>query len=271
MSLDRALGLFILPAFNLSWVCPLSAMNKTASRFLSVLLLLLLAVSVRADTLTLKDGRVLEGRYVGGTENTVRFETSVGVQIFAFSEVSNMNGSAPSAPAAAPVAAPVPVSVSITLPAGTTLMVQMLESVSSQSEVGTNFMTRLQYDIVVDGRMAVRAGTAIYGKVQHAQQAGRLFGHSELDIRLTQMVPNGTPVPLMTTSYAEQGEASGKKTAVAAGMGAIIGNNTGGSGGSGAAWGLAAAALKPGQSLTVPPGAILEFSLTQPVTFNVTR
>ncbi len=157
---------------------------------------------------------------------------------------------------------------SVTLPAGTVLMVRINDSVSSKSAPGTNFTAKLEYDLAANGVVAAKAGTVIYGKVQSSSQAGRLRGQSTLDIRLTQMVPNGSPIPLMTTSYAQQGANEGRKTARAAAAGAVIGNNAGdgGRGGEGAAWGVAAAGLKPGETLTVPPGALLEFSLTQPVT-----
>lgn len=158
---------------------------------------------------------------------------------------------------------------SVTLPAGTVLMVRINDSVSSRSAPGTNFSAKLEYDLAANGVVAAKAGTIIYGKVVSATQAGRLRGQSTLDIRLTQIVPNGTPLPISTTPYAQQGAKEGRKTAKAAAAGAVIGNNTGGSGGQGAAWGVAAAGLKPGETLTVPPGALLEFSLTAPVTVNL--
>jgi len=236
---------------------------KTITSLLLSAILLSLGAIARADTLTLKDGTVLQGQYVGGTADTVRFQTSYGLQIIDMAQVRGMSV----APAAVPAAAPAPASV--TIPAGTVLTVQMMDSVSSRSAPGTNFTTKLAIDLVVNGVVAVKTGTIVYGKVQSATQAGRSFGRSSLEICLTQMVPNGSPIPLLTGSYGQVGESEGKKTVMAAGAGAIIGHNTGGSSGGGAAWGAGAAALKPGQTLTVPPGAIVEFTLQQPVT--VTR
>jgi len=172
----------------------------------------------------------------------------------------------PAPVAAAPAAAP----QSVTIPPGTVLMVKMMDSVSSKSAPGASFTTKLEYDLAVNGVVAVKAGTVIYGKVQSAKQAGRLAGKSTLDVRLVQMVPWGTPIPLSTSSYLQQGQSEGKKTVAAAGVGAVIGNNVGsGNGSQGAAWGVAAAALKPGQTLTIPPGALVEFSLTQPLTVQI--
>src|SRR6478609_4672896 len=89
-------------------------------------MLCLLGATARGDTLELKNGTVLEGKYLGGTADTVRFETSSGMQIIEFSQIKNMSV-APAAPAAAPVAAPAPAPaapVKVTVPAGTVLLVR---------------------------------------------------------------------------------------------------------------------------------------------------
>lgn len=233
--------------------------------------LLVLGASARADTLELKNGTVLQGKYLGGTAETVRFETSAGMQIIEYAQIKNMSVSPAAAAApAAPAAAPAPTTV--TVPAGTVFMVTMMEGVSSKSAPGTNFTTKLAYDLVANGQVVVKAGAVVYGKVQSSSQAGRLRGMSTLDIRLTQILLNGSPVPIVTSGYAQKGQNESKQTLAAAGAGAIIGNNTGnGDAGKGAAYGVAAAALRPGQTLTVPPGALVEFSLTQPATVPVSR
>jgi hypothetical protein len=51
-------------------------------------LALIFSVGASADTLELKDGRVIQGRYLGGTRVIVRFEVEGDVQTFRVSEVS---------------------------------------------------------------------------------------------------------------------------------------------------------------------------------------
>ena len=234
---------------------------------------LVLAASAQADILELKNGNVITGQYAGGTASTVVFATSAGQLTVDTAQIKLLTFAAP-ASVTVPAPTPAPAAVtSVTLPAGTDLMVQMMQSVSSRSADGTNFTTKLAYDVTANGVVALKAGTVIYGKVMDARQAGRLAGRSSLDIRLTQMLPNGSPIPLMTSSYVEQGASEGRKTALAAGTGAVIGNNIngGGHGGGGAAWGVAAAGLRPGETLVVPANALLEFTLTQPVTVPISR
>ena len=57
-------------------------MNRV-NRFLSAVALALFFVgAAAADTLELKDGRVLKGKYLGGTQAVLRFELNGEVQTF---------------------------------------------------------------------------------------------------------------------------------------------------------------------------------------------
>ena len=222
---------------------------------------------IQADILELKNGNVYNGRYVGGTAGTVRFELNAGTQVVETSQILALTFTSPAAPPAAAAPAPAPAAAlsSVTLPYGTMLLVRMMDSISSKNAPGANFTTKLEYDLVANGVVAVRAGTVIYGKVQSSTQARRAFGKSTLDIRLAQMVPSGSPILIATSGFQQAGEASIKKAARGAAAGAAIGAIAGDAG-KGAAIGATASLLKKGQTITIPPGTLLEFTLTQPVT-----
>src|SRR5271168_1438801 len=90
-------------------------MNGRGSRFGTILLGLFLAGVAAADTLELKDGRVLQGRYLGGTQAVLRFEVNGEVQTFNVSTIVAVTftggsgaASAPSAPATTAPATPDP-------------------------------------------------------------------------------------------------------------------------------------------------------------------
>lgn len=236
--------------------------------------LVVLGLSVRADILELKNGNVLNGKFAGGTAGTVRFETSAGQQVIETSQIIALTFTTPPATAtAAPSAAPAPAAAprTATLAYGTTLLVRMMDSVSSHNAAGATFTTKLEYNLVENGVVVVPAGTVIYGKVQSSTQARRAFGKSTLDLRLAQMVVGGSPVPIATSGFQQAGEASIKKAARGAAAGAAIGAIVdGGDGaGKGAAIGATASLLKKGQTITVPPGTLLEFTLTQPITVRL--
>ncbi|MGN6642678.1 MAG: hypothetical protein ACTHKU_06725, partial [Verrucomicrobiota bacterium] len=154
----------------------------------------------------------------------------------------------------------------VTLPAGTTLLVRMVDTVSSKDSPGTKFTTRLEYDVTAGGAVAVKGGTTIYGQVQSSSQARRAIGKSTLDLRLSQIVVAGQPVPITTSGFQEAGPESIRKAARGAAAGGAIGAIAGGEAGKGAAIGATASLLRKGETVTVPPNTLLEFTLTQPVT-----
>jgi hypothetical protein len=247
--------------------------------------LVLIAVAVmgavaQADVLELKNGQVLTGSYAGGTAGTIRFQTSQGVQVIETSQALALTftaGGAPTAttsvaPMAPAPAAPAPAPSTVSVPAGTTLLVRMLDGASSNDSKGKRFTTTLESDLIIDGRMVARAGTKVYGRVENAQRAGRFAGQSSLDLRLTELTVGGSFVPIMTGPYAQAGERSMRKTARGAAAGAAIGAIADGGDGAakGAAIGAVASGLKKGQAIVVSPGTLLEFNLQQPLTLNVT-
>jgi len=254
---------------------------KTRICLLLAVIVLVLGTSSFADILELKNGTILSGKYTGGTAGTLRFQTNAGLQVIQTGQIIALtftNSGGPVAPptqAAPAPTAPVPPPPSapriITLPTGTMLLVRMMDSISSRNMAGSTFTTKLEYDLVVGTSVALKGGTKIYGKIKSSTQARRAFGRSTLDIRLTQLIINGKPVPFATSGFKAAGEASIKKAARGALAGAAIGAIADGSDGArtGAAIGGTLGALRKGQTITIPPGALLEFNLAQPLKLSV--
>ncbi len=252
-------------------------------KLLITALLSVAALQTWADVLELKNGKTLNGKYVGGTAGTIRFETSEGLQVIETASalaltftgggaVTTAPAVAASAPvAAAPSPAAAPVANSVTIPAGTTLLVRMVDPVSSKDPQGKRFTASLDADLTVNGVLAARTGTKVYGRVQTAQQARRFAGQSKLELQLTELAVGPNLVPLMTSGYTDAGARSGGKTVKGAAAGAAIGGIADGGDGAakGAAIGAVASGLKKGESLSINSGTLLEFRLQQPVTVNV--
>jgi serine acetyltransferase len=53
-----------------------------------------------------------------------------------------------------------------TIPAGTTLVVQTIDAISSRAVVGRTFTARLDQDVAVNGKVVLRAGTKVLGKIE---------------------------------------------------------------------------------------------------------
>ena len=182
-----------------------------------------------------------------------------------------MVASAGTPPSGAEPAA-VPQQEMISVPAGTSILVRMLDTVdSSKNPPGSRFTAVLETNLVVNGSVVVPKGNTVYGRLAQAKQAGRATGSSELELELTDIVVGGTAYPLLTSDYQLKGSGSGKRSAKrllgGAGLGAIIGGIAGNAG-MGAAIGATAGAVgsvaQKGKSVNVPSETLLEFHLQQP-------
>lgn len=263
-------------------------------RFLAVLALGLFYVSTAAaDTLELRDGRVLKGRYLGGTQAVMRFEINGEVQTFNTTDIvaltfTGYSGS--SAPAASPSPALAPSNSfagaasggTVTIPAGQSMLVRMIDGVdSSKNHVGDVFHASLETDLTVGNTVIAKKGTDIYGRLAEAKEAGHFAGSSELQLELTRIVIDGHDYPVVSSDYTLQGKGRGSNTAKKVGglaaAGAVIGAIAGG--GKGAAIGAAAGGatgagvqvLTKGQQVRVPSETLLEFRLQQPATVTPTQ
>jgi hypothetical protein len=167
---------------------------------------------------------------------------------------------------------PVPQQRMITVPAGTTILVRMLDTVdSSKNPPGSRFTATLETNLVVGNTVVVPQGNTIYGRLSESKQAGRATGSSELQLELTDIVVGGTAYPLLTSDYQVKGSGSGKRSAKrvlgGAGLGAAIGGIAGNAGRGaaiGAVVGTAGAVAQKGKSVNVPSETLLEFRLQQP-------
>ena len=272
-------------------------MNKWNRLLTATVLGLLLAGLAAADTLELKDGRVLRGKYLGGTQAVLRFEVNGEVQTFSTIDIVALTftgrsvGAPPAvAPSAMAPTAPPPMAAapaaeygdSVTIPAGQSLLVRMIDGVdSSKNHVGDVFHASLETDLMVNDTIVARKGTDVYGRLAEAKEAGHLSGSSELQLELTRLVVDGKDYPIVSSDYSLKGKGRGSDTAKKVGggavAGAIIGAIAGGGKGAaiGAGVGSAAGAgvqvFTRGQQVKVPSETLLEFRLQQPATVTPTQ
>src|SRR6266513_551618 len=89
-------------------------------------------------------------------------------------------------------------SFAATIPAGTTLVVQTLNTIHSNDRVGRTFTAQLNQDVVVNGKVVLRAGTKFDGKIESSQ--ANPFRSGPLILNLTDVSINGRTVPIKTVS-----------------------------------------------------------------------
>lgn len=271
---------------------------RNVKRFFATMVVALFFVSVAAaDTLELKSGKVVQGRYLGGTAAILRFEANGEVQTFSTNDVVALTftgrGSAapmdapapaPAPAAAAPEPAPAPVAAGgeVTIPAGQSILIRMVDGVdSSKNHVGDIFHASLETDLNVNGTLVAHKGTDVYGRLAESKKSGNFTGKSELQLELTRLVIDGHDYPVVSSDYTLQGKGQGSQTAKKVGVGAVAGTIIGAiaGGGKGAAIGAAAGGatgagvqvLTKGAQVKVPSETVLEFRLQQPATVNATQ
>ena len=255
------------------------------------------------DTLELKTGQIVQGKFLGGSPMNIRFQVDGKEQVFATKDVLNIgfsdSGEASStaphsasvalaapAAAAAPATQVAPRSAAqqsapatqvVTIPAGSSLLVRMIDSVdSSENKIGDKFHASLESALVVGNTMVAPKGADVYGKLAQAKEAGKISGSAQLTLELTGIRVNGNIVPVDSTTYDVAGKGRGTQSAERIGGGAVVGAVIGAiaGGGKGAAIGGAVGAgagtavqvMTHGEQVRIPSETLLEFKLEHDVT-----
>ena len=244
-----------------------------------------LAASIApADTLELKNGSLIQGRFLGGTAGQITFQVGSSVQKYNLSDIVSLkfDSERPASDTPAPPpesslpdapAAKIPPNV---IPAGTIISVRTVDEIDSgQDQAGQLFQASLAEPIIVDGKVLVAKDADVYGRLAEAKQSGTFTGRSQLRLELTGMVVNGQTIRVSTGEYEVIGKSRGastaKRTVGGAALGAAIGAVA--DGGQGAAIGAAAGAaagasseiVTPGDQVRVPSETLLDFTLQHDV------
>lgn len=241
-------------------------MRKLFVSVVSALTVVLPGVAL-ADTLELANGDILEGDFIGSSNGIIMFDTGEGIEAFPEAEVVGVffsSGVETALEFVEPGGPP-----SLTVPAGTRLVIRTVETIDSrQHGAGHRFRAQLEGALVVDGVTVVPRGTFLHGQIVAAQQSGRMVGSSSLVAQFTDVMINDELIPISTGTLAAQtsGEAGRTvgRTARAAAIGGLIDGSSGAR--TGARVGAGASILTSGASINIPRGTILETTLSTPLT-----
>ncbi len=305
---------------------------------------LALATAGFADTIVLKNGRVINGTYLGGSPRQVKIEVADQIQTFEISDIARIDFSgAPYMPSsrtddrrptlhradnsdsgdnrptlhradnadssdnrptlrradnAAPAddpdrpvlrrsdntvtesnvfrpdANPAPAAPPrdpVKLPAGTNLVVRMIDPVDSETaKVGQTFAGSLDEPLLVNGQSIIPRGADVTMKLVDSKDSGKLTGRAELTLDLVSVRVNGKMVDINTQTVQRESDSRGQRTAKVAGgtaaVGAVIGAIAGGGkgaaigAGAGAAAGTGVQVVTKGQRVQIPSETRLTFT-----------
>ncbi len=172
--------------------------------------------------------------------------------------------------------APAPVR-RVTVPAGTTVSVRLLDSIDTErNQMGETFRATLASPIMVEDEVVVPQNADVVGRIAELKSAGHFTGQSQVALELSQLNVNGKTYTLNTNQYSREGTSRGKRTAATVGggaaLGAIIGGIAGGGKGAaigatvGAGAGTGVQAATKGQQIKLPSETVLTFQLQSPLT-----
>jgi hypothetical protein len=239
-------------------------------------LVFLLVSTLLADSLLLKTGRVVEGTYLGGDSRQLRLAVGDGVQTFNVTDVVTLQFGTAQPVAATPPPAPLTATPVSEVPAGTTLVIRMIDGVDSEHDiVGQSFRASLDEPVLVGGQTVIPRGTDALAKLIEDRESGKLTGRAELSLCLVALTLSGRPVIVTTQAVTTSSDSRTGRTAAVVGgtaaLGAIVGAIAGGGKGaaiggvSGAGAGTAVQVLTKGQKVKIPSETRLQFTLQQPV------
>ena len=186
----------------------------------------------------------------------------------------------------------------ITLPAGTKILLVMKNGVSSKNaKAGDGVYLESSFPVVRDGMMVVPAGTYVQGVVDKVQRSGRVKGRAEVLMHFNTLIyPNGYTVTMPGSVENTSGDDSHKvkdqegtiqaegtkgkdagAIATAAGTGGLIGGLSHGAQGAaiggavGAAVGVLTTLFTRGEEVRLEPGSTVEMVLERPMELEIDR
>jgi hypothetical protein len=252
-------------------------------------MLTLVASMAWADTLELKNGSLIKGKFLGGTDTEISFQVGSTEQKFNLADVVSLKFDAEkttSTPALQPQSSlpddPEPRAhvdmkpANVTIPAGTRISVRTIDAIDSTRNLpGDRFQASLAEPLMLEGNVVVEKDALVFGRLTQSKESGTFSGRSQLRLELTGIVVQGKTVPVLTGDYEVNGKSRGastaKRTVGGAALGAIIGAVAdGGQGaaigaGVGAGAGAGSEAITRGDQVKVPSETLIDFTLQEGV------
>ena len=233
-----------------------------------------------ADTLELVDGKLLQGTYSGGTAGTVRFESAGRVDVFPIRSVLALTISRSAQAAQTPTPAPSPAQnnqpssthaprhEAHVIPAGSDVVASLKSELSTSSaRSGDKFEAILQSPLRVGSIVIAPKGSLLRGTVIHVRKPRRVVKTAELSFILDEAIVGSSSIRFSThpKKLATKPDGSIVRGAVA---GAIIGEAVDDDAGHGAVAGASLGALKRGDDIAIPAGAIVSLKLAAPISVS---
>jgi hypothetical protein len=251
---------------------------------------LAMASLLPADTLILRNGSTINGKFVSGDSRSIRFSTGSQVNTYDLVDIDNLRfegaaappasappppppaASAPPPPPEAPPSAGNTLYGGVAIPAGTDISIRTIDSVDSERDRrGQTYRASIDQPVIVNGQTVIPRGADAVIMLSDSQQSGKIEGKAVLTLESRSITINGRTYDSTSSTVSRESGSRGARSAKVIGgtaaLGAIIGAIAGGGrgaaigAGSGAAVGTAAQVVTSGQKVKVPAETLLTFTL----------
>jgi len=264
-------------------------MKRATQRWMTAILVVSAGITLSADRVKLRSGKVIEGMFMGSDSKSVRvllddgqvrevpIEEAVAIEFSARKPAPPPPSPPPARPAASATApAPKPAArPAVSVPAGTMINVRLTQGIDvDATQAGQTFKALVDDPVMIGGNIVIPRGASAVLQAVKVEQSGKMKGSDLISLKMHSFTFGGM-VYEVTTNYVEsKSGGEGKKTAGkiggGAGLGALIGGIAGGGKGAaiGAAVGAAGgAAVAAGgeQHLKVAAETRLQFKLSAAV------
>ena len=220
---------------------------------ITALFTLAVGVSLSADKVRLRSGKVVQGTFIGADSKAVRLllddgrVSEVPIEELAGVDFSARKPAAPPPPAAAPKPAgrPAPKPAAV-VPQGTKINVRLTQAIDVDiSYAGQAFKAVVDDPVTINGAIVIPRGAAAVLQAVAVKQSGAMKGSDKISLKLHSLSIGGNVYDVSSGYVESAGKGEGKKTARKVGGGAGLGGIIGGiaGGGQGAAIGAAVGAV----------------------------
>jgi hypothetical protein len=256
---------------------------------MTAILVVSAGITLSADRVKLRSGKVIEGMFMGADSKSVRvllddgqvrevpIEEAVAIEFSARKPAPPPPSPPPARPAASATAPPPKPAArpAVSVPAGTLINVRLTQGIDvDATQAGQTFKALVDDPVMLGGNIVIPRGASAVLQAVKVEQSGKMKGSDLISLKMHSFTFGGM-VYEVTTNYVEsKSGGEGKKTAGkiggGAGLGALIGGIAGGGKGAaiGAAVGAAGgAAVAAGgeQHLKVAAETRLQFKLSAAV------
>ena len=202
--------------------------------------LLAAAALLSGDTLVLRDGSRIDGVFVSGDNHSIRFAVGNQVNTYYLNDIESVrfNGAPPASPGPAstysqnpnppqpppqerpldtyparPSAPPVNGPAGLEVPAGTALVVRLIDPVDSERDrLGQTYRASIDQPVVVNGQTAIPRGSDVIATLIDAQKSGKIEGRTILTLDLKSITVNGRTYEIVTTGVPEASGSRGARS-----------------------------------------------------------